>query len=701
MADILIILLVFVVVVAVILTLMFFVYSRLYRKVPQGSALVISTTSKVEANFVGALVIPIVHRAEMMDISVKTIDLDRRGPDGLICKDNIRADITVKFFVRVSESEHDVLKVAKHIGVDRASDQDTLEELFVAKFSEALKTAGKQIDFEELYTDRTEFRDAIIDVIGEDLNGYALEDVAIDYLEQTPLNQLDENNILDAQGIRKITERTAAQHIATNIAARDEEKEIKDKDVETREAILALERQEEEAVATQRREVAEIRARQAAAAAKVEEESRLESETARIDTAKQVAVSEQNRLREEEAAEEGRHLVIKVEREKVIREEQLAQVETEALKTEALKEVEQKKAEIAEISAGRVAKDLEVAEQEEAIKTLEKVEEAKRTKEAAVLTAEGVAESELVQTVKAAEAEKAAADHIAQAKVVDAESDLKVAELNAQGTEREAAATRIAAAAPGLAEVDVRKSDAEALEKEGMAKVSVDKAAADAIRLTGEAEGDAEKARLLAQVEADKAAAEAIELTGVAEGAADTARLLAPVTADKEAAEATRLRGLAEGEAEKARLLGEAEGLTQKAAAMAAMNEAGEDFERFQRELEMTERVKIAAIEAGVDIAEADAKVLAAGLEAADIEIVGGDTMFFDKLISARTEGRRIDVFTEASGEGREKLVEDLAKLLEGFSSDDIKNLGLAMGAAKAGGKFGDLLDGVTKATES
>ena len=38
--------------------------------------------------------------------------------------------------------------------------------------------------------------------IGKDLNGYALEDIAIDYLEQTPLETLDPNNVLDAEGIR-------------------------------------------------------------------------------------------------------------------------------------------------------------------------------------------------------------------------------------------------------------------------------------------------------------------------------------------------------------------------------------------------------------------------------------------------------------------------------------------------------------------
>ncbi|NEE61034.1 flotillin family protein, partial [Streptomyces sp. SID8455] len=84
-----------------------------------------------------------------------------------------------------------------------------IQEFFAAKFSEALKTVGKQLDFVDLYTKREEFRDRIIQVIGTDLNGYHLDDAAIDFLEQTPMSQLDGANILDAQGIRKITELTA------------------------------------------------------------------------------------------------------------------------------------------------------------------------------------------------------------------------------------------------------------------------------------------------------------------------------------------------------------------------------------------------------------------------------------------------------------------------------------------------------------
>src|SRR5699024_3044187 len=135
--------------------------------------------------------------------------------EGLTCKDNIRADITVFFYVRVNETAEDVKKVAKSIGTQRASDQDTLQELFNSKFSEALKTVGKQFDFEELFTQREAFRQAIVSLIGTDLNGYILEDVAIDELEQTPLHQHDPNNTPDAQGITNITEPNSHAHTST------------------------------------------------------------------------------------------------------------------------------------------------------------------------------------------------------------------------------------------------------------------------------------------------------------------------------------------------------------------------------------------------------------------------------------------------------------------------------------------------------
>jgi uncharacterized membrane protein YqiK len=125
--------------------------ARFYRQVEQGKALIVNTVSKEPVvAFTGAIVYPIINRAEVMDLSVKTIDIDRRGKEGLICNDNIRADINVTFFVRVNKTRDDVLKVAQSLGCARASDPKALEELFTAKFAEALKTVGKHFNFEQL-----------------------------------------------------------------------------------------------------------------------------------------------------------------------------------------------------------------------------------------------------------------------------------------------------------------------------------------------------------------------------------------------------------------------------------------------------------------------------------------------------------------------------------------------------------------------
>ena len=193
-------------------------FKAFYYKVEQGTALIVNDMSaKPKVHFTGALVYPIIYKKELMKISLLTLEVDRRGKDGLICADNMRADITVAFYLRVNETAEDVLKVAKSIGASRASDKEAVNLLFNAKFSEALKTVGKQIEFVSLFENRQEFREKIIEVIGDDLNGYVLEDVAIDYLEQTPKSSLDPSNILDAEGIKKITELTAQQNVRTNM----------------------------------------------------------------------------------------------------------------------------------------------------------------------------------------------------------------------------------------------------------------------------------------------------------------------------------------------------------------------------------------------------------------------------------------------------------------------------------------------------
>ena len=69
-------------------------FKSFYKKVDQGTALIVNDMSaQPKVHFTGALIVPVLYRAELMKISLITLQVDRRGKEGLICKDNIRADI--------------------------------------------------------------------------------------------------------------------------------------------------------------------------------------------------------------------------------------------------------------------------------------------------------------------------------------------------------------------------------------------------------------------------------------------------------------------------------------------------------------------------------------------------------------------------------------------------------------------------------
>jgi hypothetical protein len=61
-----------------------------YKKVEQGTAVVRNGVGGTRVSFSGIFVIPVFHRSERMDISVKRIEIYRHGAEGLICSDNIR-----------------------------------------------------------------------------------------------------------------------------------------------------------------------------------------------------------------------------------------------------------------------------------------------------------------------------------------------------------------------------------------------------------------------------------------------------------------------------------------------------------------------------------------------------------------------------------------------------------------------------------
>ena len=606
---------VFLIVIAIFLIIVIgviFAVTSWYKKIPQGQALIRTGHggTKVALNK-GMFVIPVLHMVEQMDLSIKTIEIGRINKDGLICKDNMRADIKVVFFVRINDDPTSIQKVAGAIGTVRASDKETLRNLFEAKFSEALKTVGKRFDFVDLYDSRDKFKQEIIDVIGVDLNGYVVDDCAIDYLEQTGLEFLNEHNILDSEGIKKITELTANQKIKANFIRREEEKTLKEQNVDAQEAILEYERQLAEKVERQKREIANIKAREGAEISKINEEERLRSEMVRIHTEEELSIAEENKLRQIIVAAKNKEKTEAVENERVEKERLLEQTEKE--KIVALAEIEKQRAielekkNIQDVIKDRIIVEKKVVEEEEKIKDTKALATAERSKNVAIIKAEEIGQATVVEQEKLAQAEKLAAVIKAETLVIEAEASMKAAEKEAEARKINAEAKAAEEATIGLSEAQVIEAKAKAKEQEGsLEAVVIEKKA-------------------IAEARGIEAKAAAHKMQGLAEAA---------VAAELGAAEAKVMTQ---------KYTAEAKGVEEKALAMQKLDGVGKEHEEFKLRLEKEKVIELAQINVQQHIAEAQAKVLAEAFKTAKIDIVGGEMTFVDNIMNAINRGKSID----------------------------------------------------------
>ncbi|MFC6999022.1 flotillin family protein [Rufibacter roseus] len=672
------------VLIALVVFGVFVIIIKMYRKAIQGEALVRTGMGDTKVSFSGIFVVPIIHKLEMMDITLKTIVIARTGSEGLVCKDNMRADIKVNFFVRVNKTAEDVVQVAQSIGCKRASDPTALESLFDAKFSEALKTVGKHFDFVELYQSRDDFKRQILQTIGTDLNGYVLDDCAIDYLEQTPLSSLNENNILDAEGIKKIIDLTARQKVQANLIEREKEKTIKKQNVEAQETILELEKQLAENEEKQRREIASIKAREAAEIEKVTQEQRMIAERARIATDEEVQISEQNRDRQVLVAERSKQRTdavetVRVEQAKMLEENEMQRIVALA-QIEKEKAIEEERKNIQAIIKERVVVEKAVVEEEEKIKDTKALAEADRVKAVAIKNAEMEAEEALVKEIKGAEAARTAAEFKAKQMLIDSEAEKEASLNRAQAIKLMAEATAAEAAAIGLSEAQVMEAKAAAQEKVGESEAAV-------MEMQAIATAKAIKAKAEAQAEADEKLGMVAAKVTQEKGLAD-----ASIVANLAAAE--EKRGLAEARVSGEKFAVEAKGIEEKADAMKKLDGVGKEHEEFKLRLEKDKAIELAHIDIQKEIAASQASVIAEALKAAKIDIVGGETMFFDQIVGSITKGKQVDrlvtnsevlgtvkdAFFQKDGNGHIDFKANLQRFITQFGMDteDVRNLSVS-----------------------
>ncbi|MCK6549193.1 hypothetical protein L6R52_25345 [Myxococcota bacterium] len=464
-------------------------FARWYRKAAADEAIIRTGSGGQRVTIDGGiLAVPVLHEVSKVSLSTIRLHVSRVGRrDSLVTKDKIRANVVVEFYLRVQAEKDAVLAAARSLGT-RGMSNESMRELFEGKVTDALRSVAANQTFNELHMHRKEFAEAVQKILEDELhrNGFKLESVAITNLEQTPLEDLDPNDVFDAEGARMITEVVQKMAQEKNRIVRDRENEVLEKNVEARQRALALAETQKRAEADQQMRVRSYEAAKNTEAVRAELEKAEEMEKAQIGKARAV----------QEA---------KLSNELMIQQRQIEQAQKLALQQAERKRLE----EIAQIEAGKA---IQVAD----IERQKILESEQIIKEQTIETAQ----IEKIKAVEAAEIQKQIVIASKQAENLRAEAAREAANAEREAATQNVITTKERAEAERAKAVALIKADEQAqkevVQAQAQASVAAEEARGRAEALAREAEGRARAAREQAQAEADAASLRAAAIVALA-----------------------------------------------------------------------------------------------------------------------------------------------------------------------------------------
>ena len=423
----------------------------------------------------GSLVLPVVHQTVMVSLETIKLEVLRIGADALITSDKLRADIKAEFFVRIQPEDLAIQAAARSLG-DKVSEANSIRgseykqsviALLEDKLISALRTSAACKTLEQLNSERNEFLKEVTQLVTDDLkhNGFLLETVTISRLDQTDVSNLKDSNIFDAQGARTIAEITQKNLTEKNKILREGDQARTAQDVQTRTAVLELERKRAEAEATQAAQIATIKADQERITKEKQMEAQRAIDVSQADNAKQTEVA---KIIQKQAVEVSQ----RAQQEAIVE----ADKKVEIAKRNQLRAIADSDAEKAQAEAKLADAEAERAKARQNITTVELVAAADRERQKTIIEAQAVAERGFVTAQKAADADayriKVEADAKKASADAEAEATTKKATAEATANQRRAEGNKalLVAEAEGLQ----AKALAEAAGQKALAMVPVE-----------------------------------------------------------------------------------------------------------------------------------------------------------------------------------------------------------------------------------
>lgn len=402
----------------IILTCIF----RMWRKVPQDKAMVVTGLRKKIITGGGGLVIPVLERTDM--ISLGNIQLNVNTSQTMSSQ-GVPIDVAGTAVIKVRNTQESIYAaIEQFTGTNEMQIQASISEQCTLILEGKLREIVASMTVEQIYNDREAFSAKVQEVVGTKIGemGLELKDFSIKDVNDT-------NGYIRALGAKQIAEKKKDAEIAQAMALKEESIQ---KSAATKEGEKArLEAQTEVSAAMKAKEVqeAQYRTEQESAKAKADAAYEIQKSITNKDVIQaQMEADILKQVKQKELQEAQLQVEIAREQKQTELEQRRAEKTREELKTKVVEPAnadrEQKKAQadaekytkIAEAEARAEARKAEATAEAEAIKL-------KAQADADAATVSGEAKAKAISAVGLAEAEAIRAKGLAEAEAMEKKAE--------------------------------------------------------------------------------------------------------------------------------------------------------------------------------------------------------------------------------------------------------------------------------------
>ncbi|WP_317961375.1 flotillin family protein [Phaeobacter inhibens] len=241
----------------------------------------------------GCVVLPIVHQAQRVSMQTNTVTVSRTGREAVLTSDPLRADITMKFELRVASDPGNIAAAAQAFGHRIARGGEAFEDALAGPLANAIQTAAATRDLNNIHLERAEFTAEVARVASEHAARLGLELVtaALVSIDQSDFAQRDENNAFNARGMRRLAEMVAEERKARIQVETSTEVTVREHRLAQHQRQMELQRAERETEIAQKEHLSKLEAEAESRSAQARAEAQNASETMRIQQEQETAAA--------------------------------------------------------------------------------------------------------------------------------------------------------------------------------------------------------------------------------------------------------------------------------------------------------------------------------------------------------------------------------------------------------------------------